>query len=109
VTIDTQNHTIWNGERVYEFCTFFGARYPTYVGSRYAKFNLLKHLLLGHGLTRTELYEMLYSADPDGGPICGQHEINVHLQHLKKIMRKLDLVLRQARWSGEMRYRVVPK
>lgn len=74
---------------------------------RRVSFRLVQHLLLAGGKTTRELFDMIYSDCPDGGPLHGHEIIQVVMCRLGPDLEALKLRLRSAKDSGLTRYWLV--
>ena len=86
--IDRKARTIERNARV---AAFRGAK----SGRRYAKYDLLCHLLLAGPQTRMQLFERLYGDREDGGP-TDLNTIFTYFTMLNEVLRTLGLKLQRS-------------
>jgi hypothetical protein len=77
--IDRKNLTIRRDDRIIRFNRRNG---------RSHKFDLLCHMMLGGPQTYVELFDRLYSDDPDGGPL----DLHVTCIHAHQLRAKLNIL-----------------
>lgn len=97
VTIDRKKRIITNGKRSLHWVH----------GARIVEFRLLQALLLSGGLTKKQLFDLLYGWDPEGGPLHGVNIVSVMMVRLHKKMRHLNVELRKSRHNSYTVYRAI--
>lgn len=103
ITIDREKRTVSHNKKSYTFSCVRRRKVDV-------TFRLLLHLVCGPGLSVTELFNLIYADDPDGGPLEGPHILLVNLNQLeKRVLAPLDLEWRAWRLAGVNFYCVVPK
>lgn len=65
-------------------------------------------LLLGGGLTRDRLIDIIYGDDPEGGPLRARNVIDVRLAQWKPRFKALGLRLHKEKRGGQMHLELVP-
>ncbi len=75
---------------------------------RYAEKRLMHALILGGGLTRDCLFDLMYGHDPDGGPLKGRNLIDVRLAQWKPRLEKMGLKIHREKRGGKMHLEIVP-
>jgi hypothetical protein len=103
VRIDRKRKMIWNGTRFYTFLP--SGKYTFLPAGRdepNRRFQLFQHLLLSGGCSRREIFDWIYSNDPDGGPF--DNCISVMLTYAKPILAHLGMKLCKNKESGVTKY-----
>jgi hypothetical protein len=85
--IDRQNLTIRRGDKIIRFVRRYG---------RSIRFDLICHVMLGPPQTQQEIFDKLYSHDPDGGPIS-RHSVFCHIHVICKKMAPLGIAIKHGR------------
>lgn len=70
-------------------------------------FRMWEAMIVG-SINRNNLFDLLYSDDPDGGPVAGPWIIHVRLHQWKNDYGKIKLRLDKTKWGGIVHYRLVP-
>ena len=98
VTIDREARTITRGGR--SIC--YTGHNP--MGRRNASFDLACILLLSRPLMKREIFDRLYGADPEGGPLSGDNVISVMLNGLAKKFGALGIRVYADKIGGQLHY-----
>ena len=99
IRIDRKRKIIWNGTKHYAFLPCYRSDHRSYV-----KFELLMHLLLSGGISKSRLFALLYENDPEGGPLGHISHINTCLTYVKIQIKHLELTLHKEKIGGENHY-----
>lgn len=106
VTIDQKRFAVKHGDTEVLFPGYARPRTPA--GKEkyepFIAFRLLKHLLVARPSTRMEIFDALYGYREDGGPLYGEHIIDIHIAQLKKRLVPLGLRVVSEKHCGLMRY-----
>lgn len=56
-----------------------------------------------NGITKEQIFDVLYSLDPQGGPLTGINILSVRLTHLRRRLAPLGLGISYGGWKGAFR------
>lgn len=107
IEIDRRNLVICHRGRRYYF-NDSTARNAAY-GHKSLAFEAISHIILHGPVTKLKLYDYVYGASSEGGPLDGPNIFDVRMFQWKPIFELLDLKLTKEKFNSTTRYTLTPK
>ena len=105
IMIDRENFIIYVDQKARQFVPSRGKKNAEH-GHHSLFFAACQHLILNGWTKRSDLMDFLYGADPDGGPIGGETDIDIHVCRWNIALESLGLIIQWEKRGGAKWFKI---